>query len=171
MKSLVNEDGPVNQEAYAAMSKMINAFPQSAADVKALLLTYDEDLAGISDLAIIETAQRFRRNEVPGQHDKFAPSVAEFVTAARKQADVIAIRSQPRISPPSYRPGRLAPFQIAAERAKAANAHRPVIQENATLEQFQAMSRAGQLPVGASWVACLATIYGPEPKQHSVAAE
>lgn len=133
--------------------------------------TYEAVLRDVSALAVIEAAQRYTAGLVPAQNLTFAPSVAEFASEARKQADVIAIRSQPRISPPSYRPGRLAPFQIAAEKAKAANAHRTVIQENATLEQFQAMSRAGQLPAGASWVACLATIYGPEPKQQSVAAE
>ena len=162
----------MNQQTFQAITTMLNAFPQSAAaDTKALLLTFDAALTGVSGQAVCEAAQRYTAGLVPAQNLTFAPSVAEFASEARKQADVIAIRSQPRISPPSYRPGRLAPFQIAAERAKAANAHRPVIQENATLEQFQAMSRAGQLPVGASWVACLATIYGPEPKQHSVAAE
>lgn len=87
----------MNQLAYQEITKMINGFPQSAKNVTALLLTYEEDLQGISDQAICETAQRYRRNEIPEQNKTFAPSIAEFVDAARKQIEFIAIRERPRL--------------------------------------------------------------------------
>lgn len=96
----------MNQLAYQEIAKMINAFPQSAKNIEALLLTYDEDLQGISDQAICETAQRFRRNEIPDQNKTFAPSIAEFVDASRKQVEHISIRDRPRLPEPrGYVPG------------------------------------------------------------------
>lgn len=94
----------MNQSAHQAIAMMLNAFPQGGQDYRLLLLTYEEDLAGISDQAICETAQRFRRNDIPDQSATFAPSVAEFVTAARRQEEFISIRNRPRIRGPVVRP-------------------------------------------------------------------
>lgn len=159
----------MNQEAYAAISKMINAFPQSAGNLKALLLTYEEDLTGVSDLAIVETAARYRRNEIPEQNRTFAPSVAEFVTSARNQHGIIEARQRPRLPPPPIRRGPLAPFEVAKQQTLAKYAGRPVLVPDATLDQFRRMSRAGELPEGATWVAIIG-IVGPEPKNARAAA-
>src|SRR5688572_23184275 len=90
----------MNQNSFQAITAMLNGFPQSGAATKALLLTYDADLTEISDQAICETAQRFRRFEIPDQSKTFAPSIAEFVDAARKQDEFIAARGQPRLPAP-----------------------------------------------------------------------
>jgi hypothetical protein len=74
----------MNQHSFQAISAMVNAFPQSSAEKKALLLTYEKGLGGVPDRAISETAIRFIRNEIPHQSPTFAPSVAEFVQAARR---------------------------------------------------------------------------------------
>lgn len=63
---------------------MLNAFPQSAADLRGLLLTYDEALTGLDDDAICVAAARFIRGEVSGQNRSFAPSVAEFAAEVRR---------------------------------------------------------------------------------------
>ena len=94
----------MNQAAYQEMTKMLTGFPQSQADIMALLLTYDEDLTGISDQAIVETAQRYRRGDIPDQNKTFAPSIAEFVTSSRRQEEIVAIRSRPRLQAPPVRP-------------------------------------------------------------------
>lgn len=80
---------------------MLNAFPQvQTADKRALLLSYDEDLRGISDQAIVETAQRYRSGGIPDQNDTFAPSIAQFRSAAIRQMDIIAVRDRPRLPAP-----------------------------------------------------------------------
>lgn len=112
----------MNQAAHQALTMMLNAFPQGGQDYRLLLLTFEEDLTGISNQAIVEAAQRYRRNEIPGQNETFAPSVAEFVTAARRQEEYISIRNRPRIAGPPIRPlPQSAPVQrrTDAERARA----------------------------------------------------
>jgi hypothetical protein len=75
----------MNQNSFTAISAMLNAFPQSAAaDTQGLLLTYSQALTGVPDQAIAETVRRFVTSQVPGQSATFAPSVAEFVQAARR---------------------------------------------------------------------------------------
>ncbi len=54
----------------------------------------------LSTAAIIETSRRFIRGEVTGHDMHFAPTPAEFATEARKRAELIEIRSTPRIEPP-----------------------------------------------------------------------
>jgi hypothetical protein len=90
----------MNQTAYQGITKMLNAFPQSAADLRGLLLTYDEDTTGIRDDAIIEAAQRFRRGDVSGQNRTFAPSIAEFCSEARRIAEMIPYRDRPALPAP-----------------------------------------------------------------------
>lgn len=90
----------MNQTAYQEITKMLNGFPQSAADLRGLLLTYDEDTTGIADQAIIEAAQKFRRGEVGGQSRTFAPSIAEFVTETRRIASLLPFRGTKPLPPP-----------------------------------------------------------------------
>lgn len=97
----------MNQKAYQEMTKMLNGFPQQAtADLRGLLLTYDEDLVGVSEQAICEAAVRFRRGLVEGQSKTFAPSIAEFCVEARKIADILPFRDRRSIPPPRNEPFR-----------------------------------------------------------------
>ncbi len=91
----------MNQQAYQEITKMLNAFPQSAADLRGLLLTYDEDTTGIRDEAIMEAAQLFRRGEVAGQNRTFAPSIAEFCSEARRIAELLPYRNTPALPRPT----------------------------------------------------------------------
>lgn len=74
----------MNQKSYQAITTMLNSFPQSPVDLRALLLTYDQALDGVSDLAIERAALKFISGQVEGQNKTFAPSVAEFCSEARK---------------------------------------------------------------------------------------
>lgn len=65
-----------------------------------MLLSYDEDLTGLSDQAIVETAQRYRSGTIPEQSETFAPSIAQFRATAIRQMDYIAIRDRPRLPVP-----------------------------------------------------------------------
>lgn len=155
----------MNQEAHLAITKMLNAFPQSATDIRGLLLTYDEDTTGIPDAAIIETASRFRTGSVSGQSKTFVPSMAEFITEARRVAELQAVMARPRLPPPDpYRPGPLAPYQIKTQQKWAENSHLPVLFTDVTLEQWKLLSAAKDVPVGAKWVAALGVVFGPAPK-------
>lgn len=131
---------------------------------------FEAVLRGVSSQAVIDAAQRFASGLVEAQSMSFAPSTAEFATEARK-LDAIAMRAARlgRRQVEYVSDGR-APFERALERAKRQNEHRPILHENASYEQFQALSKSGQLPPGASWVAALATIYGPANAAKSEAA-
>lgn len=127
--------------------------------------TYEAVLRGVSSRAVVEAAARFVSGLVASQSVTFAPSVAEFAQEARRLDEWYARQeaSAARTALPAVRyisDGR-APFDVEQQRLKREHEHRPVIQQHATFEQFQALSKAGQLPPGASWVAALATIYGP----------
>lgn len=75
----------MNQHSFQAISAMVNSFPnQSAAEKRALLLTFEVGLGGVPEVAISETARRFLADEIPGRNPAFPPSVAEFVQAARR---------------------------------------------------------------------------------------
>lgn len=127
--------------------------------------------AGLTDQAIIDAAERFSAGDVQDQSPKFAPSAPEFVAEARRRQEILDIYARPRITPPPVcRPGPLAPFEIKRQKALAENANRPVILEDASLDVFRKMSKAGELPAGSKWIAVLATIYGPERDVKSEAA-
>lgn len=155
----------MEQKIFSALTAMLNAFPQTANDKELTLRTFEAVLRGVSSRAVTEAAARFVSGLVASQSVTFAPSVAEFAQEARRldewfaKQDAAEARSAlPKVH---YIPDGRAPFETAQQRLKREHAHRPVIQENATFEHFQALSKAGQLPPGASWVAALATIYGP----------
>lgn len=84
----------MNQTSFQALTAMLNAFPQSAANTQALLLTYDKALTGIADQAITDAAGNFISGAVSGQSLTFAPSVAEFCAEARR-TPVSAYRALP----------------------------------------------------------------------------
>lgn len=80
---------------------MLNAFPQSAADIRGLLLTFDQALTGVTDQAITEAAGRFIAGDVAGQSPRFAPSVAEFVQEARRVDALLPYRNRSALPRPS----------------------------------------------------------------------
>jgi hypothetical protein len=160
----------MDQRAYLAIATLLNSFPQGTADPDLTMGTYEAVLQDLSPQAVTEAAQRFTMGDVPGQSKTFAPSIAEFVAEARQRQEYIDIKARPRLPAPRYFPGPLAPFQVRQEKRRAEYAGRPVIEANAPLDRFIAMSRAKQLPTDAIWVACMG-ILGPAPKQKPVAAE
>lgn len=128
-----------------------------------LLRTYRAVLADSSSQSIIEAAERFTRGLVAGQSKTFAPSVPEFVGEVARRQELIDIQAKPRLPPPRYFPGPLAPFQIRQQKRLAENAHLEVLFENVNFDQWRRMSMAKEIPVGAKWVASLGMVYGPEP--------
>jgi hypothetical protein len=140
---------------------MLNAFPQGNANPDLTMATFEASLGSASSAAVIEAAQRFTAGDIPGQSRTFAPSVAEFTQEARKVEEAIQLRNRPRLPPPSYRRGPLAPFEVGKQKALAANAHLPVLFEDVSYDQFRRLSSEGQIPAGGKWVAALATVYGP----------
>lgn len=134
--------------------------------------TYEAVLGDVSAAAITETAQRFVSGSINGQSKTFAPSVAEFVDAAKRQDEIIEIRNQPRLpAPRPYRGTGSSPFERNRAKALAANAHLPVLFEDIGYDRWCHLSKSGQVPVGGKWVACLGTVYGPEPRREQEAAE
>jgi len=89
----------MNQKSFQAITTMLNSFPQSPADLRALLLTYDQALDGVSDKAIEKAALAFISGQVEGQNKTFAPSVAEFCSEARRTPYLVN-----RQAPVSYLP-------------------------------------------------------------------
>lgn len=136
-----------------------------------MLLSYDEDLTGISDLAIVETAQRYRSGGIPEQSETFAPSIAQFRKAAERQAEIISIRKRPRLEAPVYRRSGPMPYEITRQHARDRYAGRPILFEDVSFDQFRTLSVQGKIPAGSNWVACLGTVYGPAPKMEQEAAE
>jgi hypothetical protein len=160
----------MNQKAEDAITGMLNCFPQTGQDYQILLGTLENLLHGMDDLAVIAAAERFASGNVPEQSKKFAPSGPEFMDEVRRQQEYISLRNRPRIAAPVYRPGPLAPFQIAQQKKFAENSHLPVLFENINFDTWKRMSKEKQVPVGAKWVASMGIVYGPEPKQQTAAA-
>jgi len=99
----------MNQAAFAEIAAMLNSFPQGAQDYQALLKTYSKQLEGVSDAAIIETAERFTGGLVEGQNRTFAPSIAEFATEARRMHELLPYRGRAALPPPKWEPYREPP--------------------------------------------------------------
>lgn len=131
--------------------------------------TYEAALEGVSGQAIIEAAARFTKGEVAGQSRTFCPSLAEFVPEAKTREELIKLASRPRLPPPVYTRGPLAPFQIAQQKKFAENSHLPVLFEDVNFEMWKRMSKDQQVPPGAKWVAALGIVYGPENRQSAAA--
>ena len=159
----------MNQTAYKAITTMLNAFPQSPATNKELLLLSLEKVVGnLSDQAVANAAGRFMAGDVQGQSMTFPPSVPEFVQQVRKCQELVDVAARPRLPSPKYQPGPLAPFQVAQQNKLAENSHLPVLFDDINFEQWKRMSAEKQVPVGSKWVAMLGIVYGPEkPKKET----
>lgn len=157
----------------SSITEMLNVFNQTSRDYEVFLVTLGRLCAGLTDQAIIEAAERFAAGDVKDQSKTFAPSGPEFVEEARRRQEFIDLRNRPRLPKPAPRfTDGPAPFQVRLAQARASHAHRPILVEDVTLEQWRNLSRNRQVPAGAVYVACLATVYGPEPKhQIELAAE
>lgn len=141
---------------------MYNGFPRQDEDTELRLRTLERLLANIDPPAVVEAARRFAAGEVQAQSMRFAPTVAEFTAEARKVQQAREAAQRPMVSRPV--PASI-PLSIRNERLRTKYAHRPVLFEDINDERFKQLSREQKIPTGASWVAALATIYGPEPKQ------
>jgi hypothetical protein len=127
-------------------------------------------LVDSSSQSIIEAAQRFTTGKVQGQSKTFAPSVAEFVAEVERRQELIDIKAKPRLPPPRYFPGPLAPFQIRQQQRLAENSDRPILFEGINFDQWKKLSANKEVPTGAIWVASLGIVYGPPPIQVDAAA-
>jgi hypothetical protein len=156
--------------AEMEITRMLSMFPQTT-DPDLTMETFDLATKGLSAAAIIETAQRFVLGAVEGQSVDFAPSVARFAQEARKRHEHLKPSVPKSLPAPRYFPGPLAPFQVRQQKRLAENAHLPVLFEKINSDQWRKMSLAREIPVGAKFVASLGIVYGPDPKQQSVAAE
>lgn len=159
----------MNHQAQLSITEMMNCFPQTNQNYEVLLGTLDRLCAGLSDQAIIEAAERFASGDVKDQSKKFAPSAPEFVEEARRRQEFLDIKARPRIAPPAYTRGPLAPFEIARQKALAKHSHRPVLLENIGLDEFKRLCAAKQLPLGSVFAVSLGIVYGPESKQLNAA--
>lgn len=122
-----------------------------------------------SSESIVRAAGRFCAGTVVDQSLKFAPSVAEFAQEVARCAEFLELQARPRIAAPRYTPGPLAPFELAKQKALAANSHLPVLFEGISYDEWRKLSLMRQIPVGAKWVASLATVYGPAKAQTQAA--
>jgi hypothetical protein len=132
-----------------------------------LLDTYEQQLAVVSTEAVERAVRRFLAGDVEGQSKRFAPTMAEFMSEARDGEEYLAILNRPpaAIALP-YRgdPDNLAPFEKRIAKSKASHAHLPILHEDISFDQWRKLSASRAIPVGAVWVACLGTVYGPDPK-------
>lgn len=119
--------------------------------------TYDLALRGLSDLAIIEAAQRFILGVVDGQSIDYAPAVPRFVQEARQRQEYIDIKAKPRI--PVYRHHTGSPFYVRQEKTRTKYQDCPVLAENLNLDEYR--RRVKEFPAGHAWIAALATVFGP----------
>lgn len=147
----------MEQKAYLAVVGMLNSFPQGTGNPDLTMGTYEAVLSTMSSQAVIEAAQRFVMGDVEGQSKTFAPSIAEFVTEARKRQEYIDLKNKPRI--PVYRHHTGAPFYIRQEKVRTKYQDCAILAENIGLAEYQARIR--EFPPGHALVCAVATVFGP----------
>lgn len=130
--------------------------------------TYRAVLDGVSFRSIIETASRFTSGDVKNQNRTFAPSIAEFVQEARRIETMYSAIDRPREykAIPVFTRN---PLTVRLERLRSDNAHREILFEDINFDKWRRLSAERMVPVGASWVAALGTVYGPDSKQSKAA--
>lgn len=161
---------------------MVSCFPlQNGTNAAALMAGYVEAAAGCSDQAIAETASGFTTGKIDAVDGErinrsFAPTPAQFGFVARERHQHIeAVRSARRslaLPTPSYRAAPISPFmaKIAAKRRRMQDEGRQLIGTGVTAEQFAAMARTHQTPVGSIWIAS-GEVWGPVRTTMQEAAE
>lgn len=158
----------MEQRAYLAVVGMLNSFPQGTGNPDLTMGTYEAVLQGLSPQAVTEAAQRFTMGDVQAQSKTFAPSIAEFVTEARKRQDIIDTLARKPKQLVHYRNDHLRPFEILRQKALTKFQDCPIIKEDVGHTEFQAMSKAQQVPVGGGWCAATCTVYAPPFEQISL---
>jgi hypothetical protein len=154
----------MNKQASDAITEMLNGFPQTNQDYSALLPMLARLCSGLSDEALISAADRFAAGDVKDQSKIYAPSSAQFVEEARRRDELLKVLARPRLPPPTYQRGPLAPYQIATQKKWAENAHLPVLFTDIDFNKWKALSAARDVPTGAKWVAALGVVFGSAPK-------
>lgn len=159
----------MDQQAFKEVVRMLESFPQTSGNPDLTVSAYELAIAGLSSQAVIETAQRFVSGLVEGQSMDFAPATPRFAQEARKRQEIIDTIAQPRLAARGYvSAGHLRPFEILRQKALTKFQDCPVIKENVSHAEFQAMSKAQQVPVGGGWCAATCTVYGPPFEQISL---
>lgn len=159
----------MNRDATLAVARLLDAFPQSAANPDLTIDTFDKTLAGVSDQIIVDTVKRFLAGDVADQSLRFAPSIAEFNREARRIADLRSYAGRPQLPAPAYRSTGGLPFEIRAEQARHKfmdwdvfdSKEHGVSKGSVSYEKFWSLRKAGQLPDGNTWSAALGTIFIP----------
>jgi hypothetical protein len=142
-------------------------------------------LAVVSTEAVERAVRRFLAGDVEGQSKRFAPTIPEFMEEANDCEEYLGILNRAavpaRVSLPKWQSDGKAPFERLIAKAKASHAHLPVLFDDVSFDQWRRLSKERAIPVGSVWVACLGTVYGPDPKlpvqeydkptQHKQAAE
>lgn len=153
----------MNRQAQSSITEMLNSFGQTTQNYEVFLVTLERLCAGLSDQAITEAADRFAAGDVKDQSKKFPPSGPEFIEEVRRRQEYLELKARPRIAPPKYVPGPLAPFEIARQKAFSSYGHLPMLLENISYDEWRRLSTTKQVPTGAIWVAALGIVYGPQP--------
>lgn len=73
---------------------MLNAFPQTVADVELAMRTYLAVLRDHDDVHVSKAVSRYLRGEVPDANPRFAPSCAELAQEVRRVAELDAVREK-----------------------------------------------------------------------------
>lgn len=150
----------MNQAATLAIARLLDVFPPSSGNPDLTLDTFDRVLVGLPDQVIEDTVDRFLAGAVEGQNLRFAPSVAEFATEARRIAEMRKVINRPRLPAPPRGRGP-SPFEISQEKARQKFAGWDVHAKDVSLDQVRNMHSAKLLPEGWAWCAALATIFVP----------
>lgn len=145
----------MTQQTLIAIGTLLNAFPASSGDVDVLVRSFEAATADVPPAAVCEAAKRYMEGRVDGQNTRFAPSVAEFATEARRIAELRQAIARPRLPSPTYLRSGPAPFQVSAERLRVKYAAWSVLHEGVSLEQFKAMVAAKKVPTNATWIGAL----------------
>lgn len=140
---------------------MLNGFPQTNQDYQIFLATLAKLCDGVAPEAVTGACRRFSDGLVEGQSLDYAPSTARFMDEVRRLDAIEQAKRKPRLGYAGYQRGKLAPFEIAIEKAAAdmAAQGRALLDDNATLDEFKSKARSGQIPFGSTWR--LGKIYGP----------
>ena len=159
-------------EAMEPLLVLFAAYPEPWTDKKpesverlrdAQVRAYMFGLDKLPGWAIGEAVRDFTSGKVerPARRVGVLPTVEELAKEVRRHVeDEAARQSRARIS---NRPAaERVPFMERIERKRAEYADRPVLYTDVDNDKWRALSKSGQLPPDARWVASLGTVFGPK---------
>lgn len=94
----------MDQKAFLALTAMLNSFPQGSGNPDLTIRTFEAVLGDVSSQAIIDAAQKYTGGSVADQNTRFAPTVAEFATEARRIHGLLPYRGRALPSPQQRQP-------------------------------------------------------------------